>query len=93
MSKTAMQNMHLPLPEPLYRRLRAEARKAGRPTTELAREAIDVWLIDREREELYRAIQDYASEVAGGRDDLDEDLEVEAIELLNTGSAQREHKR
>lgn len=41
MPKPVNKNLHVPLSEPLYRRLRAEAERERRPATEIAREAID----------------------------------------------------
>ena len=35
----ASKNLHVPLPEPLWAALRGAARQAGRPATEIAREA------------------------------------------------------
>ena len=35
-----MRTFHLPLPEPLHEALKAEAREALRPATELVREAL-----------------------------------------------------
>ena len=81
-SKPVLKNLHVPLPEPLYRRLRAGALKSGRPATDLAREAIARWLAEEERLRLREAIQAYARGVAGTRDDLDPALEAAALEHL-----------
>jgi hypothetical protein len=75
-------NLHVPLPEPLYVRLRAEAERARRPATELAREAIRDWLAERERLLIHDEIRAYALDVARSRQDLDEELESAAVELL-----------
>ncbi len=86
MSQTAMKNLHVPLPDLLYRRLRGEAERAHRPATDLAREAIDRWLSERERRTLHEAVRTYARKAAGTRADLDADLEAASIEhLLNPG--------
>jgi hypothetical protein len=82
MGKAKMKNLHVPLPEPIYRRLRLEAERSERPATDLAREAIDHWLGERQRQVVREAIQEYASKVAGTSDDLDEDLEAAALEGL-----------
>lgn len=82
-------NLHVPLPEPLYSRLRAESERSKRPATELAREAIEQWL-DRARKEAIReAIARYAAEHAGTSADLDADLEAAAASnwLVDVGSA------
>ena len=82
MTGAPRKNLHVPLPEPLYRRLRSEAERARRPATELAREAIDRWLAEQQRRDLHEAIQTYAREMAGTRDDLDKGMEAAAIERL-----------
>lgn len=82
MPKTNMKNLHVPLPQPLYRRLRAEAKRANRPATALAREAIDLWLAEQYRASVYDAIASYARKVAGTSEDLDPDLEAAGVEHL-----------
>jgi hypothetical protein len=82
MPKTDMKNLHVPLPQPLYRRLRAEAKRAQRPTTVLAREAIDLWLAQQQRAAVHDAIASYARHVAGTSDDLDVELEAASVEHL-----------
>ena len=86
MPKTDMKNLHVPLPPPLYRRLRAEAKRAQRPATVLAREAIDLWLAEQYRASVHDEISSYARKVAGTADDLDVDLEAASVEhLLDAG--------
>lgn len=80
MPKTDMKNLHVPLPQPLYRRLRAEAKRANRPATALAREAIDLWLAEQYRASVHDEIACYARKVAGTSDDLDPDLEAASVE-------------
>jgi hypothetical protein len=82
MGTTATRNLHVPLPAPLHERLRAEAVRSGRTATTLAREAIESWIEERERDAVHEAISDYASEMAGSAADLDEDLERTGIEHL-----------
>ncbi len=82
MPKTDMKNLHVPLPQPLYRRLRAEAKRAQRPATVLAREAIDLWLAQQQRAAVHDEIASYARQVAGTSDDLDPDLEAASVEHL-----------
>ena len=74
-------NFHVPLPDSTYMRLRDEARRQGRPATELAREAIADYLEARRRQAVHNAIADYAAGQAG-RTDLDEALEAEAAREL-----------
>lgn len=82
MPKTEMKNLHVPLPQPLYRRLRAEAKRANRPATVLVREAIDFWLAEQYRASVHDEIACYARNVAGTSDDLDPDLEAASVEQL-----------
>lgn len=77
-----MKNFHLPLPEPTYSLLRAEAERTRVPATTLAREAIDSWLQSQARKARHDAIAAYAAEVAGTDLDLDRDLEAVGIEHL-----------
>ncbi len=75
-------NLHVPLPETLHHRLRAVAQRSGRPATSLARDAIEAWIVERERQAVQEAITTYATEMAGTSADLDEDLERAATEHL-----------
>ena len=75
-----MRNFHLPLPDGLYTKLQAEARHAKRPATEIARQAIDLWLKQRKRALLHQAIVEYAARHAGTKLDLDPDLEAAGME-------------
>jgi predicted transcriptional regulator len=70
------------VPRDLHDRLRAVATRAGRPTTSVAREAIESWVEERERQAVHDAIATYAAEMAGTAADLDECLERAAIEHL-----------
>lgn len=86
----AMKNFHLPLPEPIYTQLRAEAERTQVPATALAREAIDSWLKEQARKARRDAIAAYATEVAGTDLDLDRALESAGIDHLVKVS--RKHK-
>ena len=77
-----MKNFHLPLPDPTYTLLRAEADRTQVPATTLAREAIDAWLKSQARKARHDAIAAYAAEMAGTELDLDHDLESAGIEHL-----------
>ena len=77
-----MKNFHLPLPEQIYTRLRAEAEQAQVPATALAREAIEFWLRQQARKARHAAIAAYAAGMAGTDLDLDPDLESAGIEHL-----------
>lgn len=81
MKKAAIANLHVPLPGPLHQRLRAEATRSGRPATTLAREAIEAWIREREREQVSEAITEYATREAG-ISDLDPDLERAGVDHL-----------
>lgn len=74
--------MHVPLPEVLQRRLRAETKRTKRPATELARNAIDRWLSEVRREALHKEIAAYARKNAGTPADLDPELEAAAVDPL-----------
>lgn len=82
MKNASMKNFHLPLPEDLYGDLRAEAERSGVTATTLARQALEEWLRQKRRSHLRRAIETYATEVAGTPDDLDEELESAAAARL-----------
>ena len=85
-----MKNFHLPLPEQIYIRLRAEAERTQVPATTLAREALDGWLRQQSRKARHDAILAYATEMAGTHLDLDTDLESAGIEhLVRTGKTTR----
>jgi hypothetical protein len=85
-----MKNFHLPLPEPTYSRLRAEAERTQVPATTLAREALDWWLREQSRKSRHDAIRNYASEMAGTSLDLDPRLESAGLEhLMKTAKARR----
>jgi hypothetical protein len=85
-----MKNFHLPLPEPTYAQLKAEAKRMQVPATTLAREAVDSWLQQQFRKARQEAIAAYAAEMAGTNLDLDSDLESAAIEhLVKGGKAAR----
>jgi exoribonuclease R len=77
-----MRNLHVPLPEALYEKLKAQAERAHRPATELAREAIDRWLAETHRAAIHEEIARYASAVAGTDADIDPELEAAGIEHL-----------
>jgi len=75
-------NLHVPLPDRMYERLRNEARRSNRPATDLAREAIEVWLAEQHRVFVHESVAEYAREVAGSAEDLDEQLESAGMESL-----------
>lgn len=77
-----MRTFHVPLPEPLHEALRAEAREALRPATEIVRVALEEWLAARRRERIAEQIRAYAEAEAGGDQDLDPALERASLALL-----------
>ena len=89
MPREQKRNLHVPLPEGLYRQLRAEAERTQRPATDLAREAIDRWLLEERRATLHDEIARYAAAAAGTESDLAPDLEAAAIEHLRAGAARK----
>lgn len=82
MERPSTRNFHLPLPEPLYRRLRKEAERSGTPATRLVRNALEGYLRERERKAVHDAIVEYAVSMAGSGVDLDEDLQETSLEFL-----------
>jgi predicted transcriptional regulator len=88
-----VRNFHLPLPEPLYRRLRDAAERAQQPATTLARYAIDSWLRQQRKTMVREAIAAYAAGIAGTRDDLDDDLESASLEELSKVSRPKKQRR
>jgi predicted transcriptional regulator len=82
MTTRAHRNLHVPLPGALHDRLRVVATRSKRPATSLAREAIESWIDERERQVVHEAIAAYATEMAGTTADLDQGLERAAIEHL-----------
>ncbi len=75
-----MRNLHVPLPDDVYARLRSEADRSGRPATVLAREAIRTWLRRRRKIARHEAITAYAARWAGSSLDLDPELEAAGLE-------------
>jgi len=53
---SSVRNFHVPLPEPLYRRLRDAAARAHQPATVVARNAIEAWLRQQRRAFVREAI-------------------------------------
>ncbi len=95
MMKQPMRNLHVPLPNPTYNRLRIIAERTNRPATDLAREAIDTWLADQQRMLLHESVAEYARSEAGSPADLDEQLEAAGIESLVAvvpGAAEDRHE-
>lgn len=82
MERPSARNFHLPLPDPLYRRLRKEAERSGTPATRLVRDALERYLRERERQAVHDAIVEYAASTAGTGVDLDEDLQEASLEFL-----------
>jgi predicted transcriptional regulator len=88
-----VRNFHLPLPEPLYRRLQDVAARANRPATAVARYAIESWLRHQRRAAVREAIAAYAAGAAGSREDLDPDLEIASLEALRPQPKTRRRPR
>jgi predicted transcriptional regulator len=80
--KEALHNFHVPLPEDLYRELRAEAKRAQQPATVVARHAIAQWLQQQQKATLHERIRAYAEQHAGTLVDLNLDLEHASVEHL-----------
>ena len=81
---TMVKNLHVPLPNDLKDELRTEAERSGRPATEIARDAIRLFLRQCRRQALREEIAAYARSVAGTAADLDPALEDSALEVLDS---------
>lgn len=79
---STLRNFHVPLPANVYGQLREEAEKRKEPATVIARQAIEYWLKEQKKVARRAAIYEYAKEVAGSSEDLDEELETAGIESL-----------
>ena len=86
-------HIHVPLSDSLHAELRSAASRAGRPATEIARDAIDRWLAEEQRAALRAAIAQYAGAHAGTDVDLDRDLERATVEHLRSGAKPRKRLR
>lgn len=73
-------NFHLPLPPALYAGLRDASVRLGAPATELAREAIDVWLKEEKRRHVRAEVAAFAETHAGTALDLDLAWEAAGLE-------------
>ena len=85
--RTTARHLNLPLDEGLYRKLREEADRTGRPATRVVREALERHLEEIRRTAVHEAIASYAATVAGTRDDLDPELEAAGADHLRDGDA------
>lgn len=80
MPDTAMKKMHLPLPPDMHAQLKEESEASGTPSTVLARQAVEEWLVRRRHERVAEEIRAYAQAMAGTEADLDADLEEAGID-------------
>ncbi len=84
MPSSNIHNFHLPLSTEIYQQIKSEAKKSKQTVTELMRQAIHSWLIQRKKMSLHKEISQYASQYAGTSFDSDPDLEAAAAENLFT---------
>jgi predicted transcriptional regulator len=63
MALATSKNLHVPLPPKVYRALRDAADRAGRPATQVAREAIVQWLEAERRREAEDDLRAYVAEM------------------------------
>lgn len=77
-----MKHLHLPLAEPLHASLMQEAQRSGQAATVLAREALEQFLRERQRQALDQELDAYIQAQAGGPHDLDKALEAASVEHL-----------
>jgi predicted DNA-binding protein len=83
MKTVTAHNFHVPLSADVYSRLRSEAERQHKPATQLVKQAVEYWLEEQEKQALHEEIARYAAETAGTCDDLDEQLETEAVAYMN----------
>ncbi len=88
-----LKNLHVPLPQSVYGDLRSEARRAGRPVTQIAREAILRWIEERRRAQTEVELEAYVTRVAGSTDDLDPALESAGLEHLRESEPPKRKRR
>ncbi len=75
-------NLHVPLSGLLHGRLREAAERTGKPATVLAREAIEAYLCQLNKEAIDARLTEWALEMAGSELDLDPALEQASLEFL-----------
>jgi hypothetical protein len=73
----------------VYDALREEATQLRKPTTVVAREAIEAWLQERRRMIVREAIATHAAHHAGSAVDLDPALEKAALEVWRARKPRR----
>lgn len=85
-----MRNLHVPLPDSIYAGLRQESQRRGRPATEVAREAISLWLKAMRKAALRKELAAWIREFARTEHDLDPALERAGIEeMLRLGAEEK----
>jgi predicted transcriptional regulator len=83
MRAATTKNLHVPLSAKLYRELRRAAEVQGRPATQVAREAIALWLGGQRRRAIEDELRAYVAAAAGTSDDLDSALVAASAEHLS----------
>ncbi|MDE0030665.1 MAG: hypothetical protein OXU42_14835 [Deltaproteobacteria bacterium] len=78
-------SQHVLLPTDIDPRLKAEPERSGQSRAVLVRQAIEVWLAERDKEALHDAIGNFARSTAGTPADLDTTLECVAADYLLHG--------
>lgn len=66
-----MRNLRVPLPESIYAGLREESKRRRCPATEVAREAISLWLKAMDKAAIRRDLAGWIRDFAGTEHDLD----------------------
>jgi predicted transcriptional regulator len=80
MARSDKKNLHVPLDALLHERLVAQAQRVRSPVTTVARQAIEAWTVEQERQAQHEAIRAYAEAMAGSGADLDEELEEASVQ-------------
>jgi len=77
-----VRNLHVSLPDTIYRDLRDEAECCKRPAISLDRQATEIWLRHHRKIAQHRAIATFAAEDAGSPLDLDSEWEAASADYL-----------
>lgn len=78
-----MKQLDVPLSDTTFAALRQAAEERREPIAVLARRVIDTWLDEQQKEQRRAAIREYAEQLAGSEEDLDEVLEQAAYIIEN----------
>lgn len=75
-------SIHIPIEENVLRDLKTSAQEEQITVSQIVNEAIENWLKKKKREKIQNQIKEYASQMAGTSQDLDEELEYNSTKFL-----------